>query len=388
MSFPDAKVIHSNWDQELRALVGSSKSQILVINPFLQPETIKRLFAKFRGPIRVLTRFNLNDFYCGVSSLDALDRLLSRRAEIRGVKRLHAKVFTFDAACALVCSANLTDAALMRNVEFGVITSSASTVKAIKEEFERIWNKAGPSLTKHQIATWRKEVQDARDLTPAPRIKALRDCGATVSSGGMVSSAEAVANQETKFNLEDAENFFCKFSAKSEERPKGNLAVRTWIEDCEFVIGGYYPRGKRPRQIQDGDVMFPAVLCKEPHATFIIGRAYAFKHVEGVDEATTAEWNVRYKEWKKEWPYRTRFRDGEYLDGKLSDGIRLSTVMERFKTDAFVTSQIAALEDPNFKPQKSVRQQAYVRLTYAAAQWVNAELDLIFAKTKVIRPNP
>jgi HKD family nuclease len=379
MSFPTAKVIHSNWKNEVETLVKASKSQVLIINPFLQPETVKTFFSRYRGKIRVLTRFNLNDFYNGVSSLRALQKLLKYKAEIRGVKRLHAKVFTFDSECALVSSANLTDAAMTRNVEFGLITSSVETVKAIEDEFARIWDKAGPSLTRDQIDKWTKEVENARRLNPAPRIEALGDRGANVTTGGFVVPPEAAVNRDTRFDLENAVNFFCKFSASSDDRQAGTVAVKTWIEDCEFKIGGFYPKGKKPRIVKDGDVMFPAVLTDNPHDIVIIGRAYAMAFVEGFDTATVADWSVPNRDWKEDWPFRTRFRNSEFIEGTIADGVSLDRVMRIFGNDAFVTSQEAAKLDPTFKPQKSVRQHPYVRLTYEAAQWVNAQLDLRFA---------
>jgi hypothetical protein len=170
------------------------------------------------------------------------------------------------------------------------------------------------------------------------------------------------------------------------KRPPGTTTVESWIKDCEFEIGGYYPKGKRPRIVRTGDVMFPAVLCEDPWDTLIIGRAFAFEHFPGIDEASESEKAIPGKEWKKDWPFRTRFRDSEFIKGPISQGVSLSEVMQRFGNDAFVSSQIAAQEDPDFKPQKSVRQHPYVRFTYEAAQWVNSQLDLRLAELGTIRP--
>jgi hypothetical protein len=354
MPFPDAKVIHSNWKDEVHTLVKTSTKQVLIINPFLQPDTVKYFFSAYRKPIRVLTRFNLNDFYCGV--------------------------FSFDSVCTLVSSANLTDAAMTRNVEFGLITSSPDAVKAVEAEFERIWDKAGASLTQADVEKWRQEVEDARKLAPAPRINALGDRGTTVATGGFVAPPGAEVNRDTRFDLENSENFFCKFSASSKDRQPGTVTVKSWIVNSDFVIGGFYPKGKQPWIVKNGDVMFPAVLSRGTHDDImIIGRAYALAFLPSTDTATVADWSMPGKSWKKDWPFVTRFRDSEFIEGMIADGVSLAEVMRLFGTDAFVTAQERAKVDPAYKPQRSVRQHPYVRLTYEAAQWVNAQLDLRFA---------
>ena len=134
--------------------------------------------------------------------------------------------------------------------------------------------------------------------------------------------------------------------------------------------------------------MFPAVLCDDPRDTFIIGRAYAFKYVEGEDDATEAEMTTPNKEWKRQWPHYIRFRESEFLNGALREGISISAVIARFGNDSFVTSQARARRDPTFLPQRSLRQQASVRLTYEAAKWINAQLDARFQSLGTVPLGP
>ena len=377
MPFPQDKVIHSGWKKEILDLVRASSRQIDIINPFLQLKTTDDLFSSFSGPIRVLTRFNVADFYTGVSDLEALDLLLQRGVRVRGIRNLHAKVYSFDRACSLVCSANLTDAAMRRNLEIGLITSSPGPVGTLAATFDKLWDAAGPDLVRELIEAWRHQIRTAKLKAPSYPSLGLRDFGAVVdlTAPDLAKAAGGGLSFISSFRLEDAQNYFCKFSASSSKRPPRSKPIAEWIKDCDFVIGGFYPNGKRPRKVRDGDVMFPAVLTSNPNETFIIGRAYAFRYVQGDDDATPDEMAVLHKEWKKDWPHMIRFRDSEFLDGSLSDGVSLSSLMAKFENDSFVTSQERAKTDPKFVPQRSVKQQAAVRLTDEAAAWVNAQLD-------------
>lgn len=63
-------------------------------------------------------------------------RSLARGADNRSV--LHAKVAIADTSHALVGSANLTEAALQRNIEVGVLLSAAPAIAAIRRHFETL----------------------------------------------------------------------------------------------------------------------------------------------------------------------------------------------------------------------------------------------------------
>ena len=76
--------------------------------------------AESRAPLKVITRFNLDDFAGEVSDISALRLLLQAGAQIRGIKNLHAKLYLIGGGHVILTSANLTDAALRRNHELGI----------------------------------------------------------------------------------------------------------------------------------------------------------------------------------------------------------------------------------------------------------------------------
>src|SRR5207302_1292913 len=72
--------------------------------------------------IQVITRFDLGQMSEGVSDTEALRLLLESGAQIRGIQRLHTKMYLLGGGRAIVTSANLTEAGLYRNHEFGFLS--------------------------------------------------------------------------------------------------------------------------------------------------------------------------------------------------------------------------------------------------------------------------
>lgn len=130
-----------------------------VICPFIKRNTVERLLQKrtFRH-VEVLTRFCLADFAEGVTDLSALRSLLDLGAKIRGVKNLHAKVYIFGSSRVIVSSANLTDAALFANHEFGFVSSAQDIVSKCHGYFDSMWSRAGNNLENERLSAWERLV--------------------------------------------------------------------------------------------------------------------------------------------------------------------------------------------------------------------------------------
>src|SRR5688572_13260234 len=131
MSF---RLIDRGWRGEFDQALKLPADDILIISPFLQRAAVQRLLRR-GSQTRVLTRFNLNHFYEGVSDFDALHALLRHGAEVKGVRHLHAKMYIFGKHRAFVTSANLTEAAVTRNHELGFITDEKEPVDQCRKYF-------------------------------------------------------------------------------------------------------------------------------------------------------------------------------------------------------------------------------------------------------------
>ncbi len=140
-----------------------------------------------------------------------------------------------------------------------------------------------------------------------------------------------------------------------------------------------YPRGRRPRAVRDGDVMFMGHLVKGPNEIVVYGRAVARAYVEGRDDAGPEE--IASRPWLERWPHLVRVHDAEFIDGTLGDGIPLGELMDELGAYAFgPTAENADRGFGNVDPRQSIRQAAAIRLSEAGASWLGEELGRAFRR--------
>lgn len=81
-----------------------------------------------------------------------------------------------------------------------------------------------------------------------------------------------------------------------------------------------YPRGRRPRAVRDGDVMFMGHLVSGPNDIRVYGRAVARAYEEGRDDASAED--IARRPWLERWPHFIQVRDLEFVDGTLGSRSR------------------------------------------------------------------
>lgn len=370
MSF---RLIDRGWDKELEAALQQEIDCIRVIVPFIKQRAAERLLRSgCLETIEVITRFHLGDFSDGVSDIGALRLLLSKGAKIRGVKNLHSKLYLFGESQVIVTSANLTEAALTRNHEFGFIAGEAAIVAGCRKYFDDLWKRAGVDLTPQRLAGWESKVTE--HLAKGGRKPANGDLGDEGVDTGL---------GEPSFLLPDivegSQQGFVKFMGEGDNRASVDLRVLEVVKNSGCHWACCYPKGKRPRKVKDGAIMFMGRLVENPNDTIIFGRAIGLRHVDSRDVATTED--IQMRTWKANWPNYIRVHHGEFLGETLANGIRLSELMDTLKADSFVSTQFNARQGSgNTDPRKAFKRQAAVELTQEAVFWLNQKLEEAFAK--------
>lgn len=135
-----------------------------------------------------------------------------------------------------------------------------------------------------------------------------------------------------------------------------------------------YPTGKRPRQVQDGAVMFLSRLVDDPRDTMIYGRAFAKRHEEGRDDATEDDFRIR--EWRRPFPHYIRLHSAEFMGGTLAMAVSLNELMDALSVEAFESTMGNwKAGRGNTDPRRSIGPQPSVLLTPQAAAWVNVRLE-------------
>jgi hypothetical protein len=246
------RLVDAGWSRELTQAVRAGAGGLLIISPFIKTGALARLLAGRPRIVSVITRFNLSDFAEGVSDIAALRRLLKCGATVRGVRNLHSKMYLFGSERAIVTSANLTEAALDRNQEFGLVSGERKIVAARQRYFDDLWRRSGADLTIPQLDLWDGVVTlyRAEGGRPNPSTE-LGDLGA---DAGMVHPPPTLL----PIVFADWPQAFVKFLGEGDNRVPLSFPTLEQIKlsGCHWAVA--YPDAKRPRSVKDDAVIFIA----------------------------------------------------------------------------------------------------------------------------------
>ena len=362
------ELVDQNWKRVLDDAIDADASSIRVICPFVKRGAVEHLLRRQRKkPFQLITRFCLTDFFHGVSDPGALELLLAHGARIRGIRNLHSKVYLFGQTRAIVTSANLTTAALSRNHEFGFVTDEVSIVSRCGRYFDDLWKRAGTDLSLIQPREWIRQVNTClARANPSADPFELTDNGvdAKLPKERIVRARWAG----------DATQTFVKFFGEGHTRADRQQSILDEVQRSGSHAAGSYPKGKRPRQVKDGATMFMARLVKDPNDILIYGRATAVSYMQSRDDAGKAD--IARRSWKAKYPHQIRVYHPEFIAGKLSNGVSLNQLMDRFKDQAFASTQRnAARAKGNKDPRHAYRQQPAVELSREGAAWMNEQFE-------------
>ncbi len=368
----DFALVDSGWDSVFDDAIAASPAGIRIVCPFVKKNSVRR-FLRDASPsvTQVITRFNLQDFCDGVSDISALQMLLRHGARVRGVRNLHSKLYLFAQRRVIVTSANLTEAALQRNHEFGFVSEEPGIVERCGEYFDYLWDRAGIDLEESRLRDWDEIISTVRARGSRPSVtKRLPDEGVDAGiTEPLIVPPPLVL---------EAPQSFVKFFGVNTNRAELSMAIKEEVKRSGCHWACTYPAEKRPRQVKDGAVMFMARLVKKPDI-IIYGRAVANSHQEGRDDASAAD--LASRPWKEKWPHYIRLHHAEFLAGSLANGISLSELMDALGANSFTSTQRnVARGEGNVNPRRAFQQQAHVSLTSQAFEWLNSRLDAAFQK--------
>ena len=371
MSRGSIQLVDAGWDRALTAAIRAYSNEVSIVCPFIKKRALKRLLSHRPDDVQVITRFNLADFAEGVSDVEALRMLLDAGASVRGIRNLHAKLYLFGTRQAIITSANLTEAALTRNQEFGVVADDAAVIAACRHYFDELWSRASSAeLSRDQLDSWAKTVTGYRVAGGRPgRPRELGDFGADAGlAATRPGSLPAI--------VADADQAFVKFLGEGDNRVPVAFATIEEIEraGCHWAVA--YPANRRPRSVEDGAIIFIARLTDEPDIR-VFGRAVGMKYHPGRDDASAED--ISHRPWKGKWPRYIRVHHAEFVAGTMANGISLNELMDTLGGDSFApTQRNAARGSGNTDPRRAYMQQAAVELSSQGISWLSGRLQAAF----------
>ena len=358
------RLVDSGWAAELIDGVREGADELRILCPFIKERALDRLLELGPKNIRVITRFNLADFADGVSDIAALRKLLRAGAAVRGIRNLHAKLYLFGERRAIVTSANLTEAGLCHNPEFGVVTNDPVAIGECREYFDRLWGCGSDNLRLDQLRAWHREV--THQLVSGYRTETTAKLGDYGADAGLVEPPWA----PTTTVFKGAPQAFVKFLGVSGDRARLSLSTLDEVRRscCHWAVG----YGRRPQSVQDGAAMFISRLV-EGSDTRVFGLALAMKHVPGRDYATPHD--IALRPWKSSWPHYVRVHHAEFVGGTMENGVSLGELMDTLGADSFASTQRNKERGiGNVNPRRALMQQPAVKLSESGYAWLSQRL--------------
>ncbi len=130
----------------LEELIEGAQRDLLLVSYVVHtmPALVRRLDDALARGVRVSLLFERGERHGGSLSFDAAKRI---KDALPGLKlltwsdpdgRVHVKAVVADDSAALITSANLTGAAIRKNMELGVLLQGGSAPRRIREHFDRL----------------------------------------------------------------------------------------------------------------------------------------------------------------------------------------------------------------------------------------------------------
>lgn len=359
------KTIQDNWLKKFRDNL-SGTDVLKIISPFISENMINHLLGIFQGnKIQVITRFDLNDFRSGVSSLKALEKLLAKGVEIKGIKGLHSKMYLFDSNAVIITSANFTSGGFFNNKEFGVITDDHHIIKNAQQYFKELWKIEKNHLTRKTLEEWEKEIIESQGNSNQTSIP-LPDHGASYSK-------KIIQNRR----------YFIKFFGVSNNRADMNTLVENSIR---YGVAHYAlsfsktSNDRRPYRYRDGDIVFMAQLSRHTENDYsIFARGVTIKHNRNRDVAGIDDFN--HLEWVKDWPVLVRVKEVQFINGTYGDCPRMNDLIKDLDYECFEsTLKNYKQNSGNISPNYALMQKSDVRLSEAGALWMEDKFEKAISK--------
>ena len=360
-------IVDKGWASEIANSAGLDRSALRIVCPFIKRRALERLLSPRPVSIQVITRYSLSDFAEGVSDIEALRLLLDAGASVRGIRHLHAKLYIFGSSRAIITSANLTQSALHRNHEFGIVTEDPAALKHCLAYFNEFWRLGRTDLRHNQLDDSDRTI--VRSKTSDGRPARLSGLGDFDADAGISEPPDP----KIPLRFAEAPQAFVKFLGRSDNRVPVSFPVLDELRraGCHSTLS--YPASKRPRSVMNGAAMFIARLTDEKDIR-IFGRAIGKAYEHGLDDATPED--IARRSWKKDWPHYVRVRDAEFVNGTMANGVSLNDLMDTLGAESFMSTQRnAARGDGNRNPRRAYMRQPSVELSNEGFTWLNNRLQ-------------
>jgi HKD family nuclease len=376
----------------------AAESSVKIISPFIGTDMARLLVDNMNSnpvlEVEIITRFYREDFINGVSKIAALEKLNDAGAKIYALIGLHTKLYLFDAASALLGSANFTSGGFKLNHELSLCVTDEHEVNpqlaAYFDDLVKAINQSGDFLlTAEKIAEEKALVTSLLEkrTDKGTTYRNEKRFGAELSAKPQATDAEQSDTIQTilseSSHAEYSETIWLKFEGES--RFRYNLTERYSPNITSQFPGGItnYPTSRKP-SVAEGDYIYMAVVCMDergnPMSPHIVGRGRSEGYHEG--NIATPDMIVE-QEWMARFSHYCLFTEFEYLDAPILEGIPLSRVLQDVGSNTYVSTMGQSLPLADLRIRH--HQKAHLRLTAQAKNYIDGLFDDLIEKHGVLR---
>lgn len=168
-------------------------------------------------------------------------------------------------------------------------------------------------------------------------------------------------------------SYYVKFFGSESVRESPLLPVKKEVERALCHYACCFSVNKKPVQINEGDVIYMGRMLK-PNDYAIFGKADARDFISKKDIATPNE--IEERSWKKDWPIYLRVLNPIFIDSTLMNCPSLYSLIHELKHNSFpTTKERYEGGEWNINPRRSLSNQAYVKLTAQANDWLDTRFQ-------------
>jgi HKD family nuclease len=388
------QLISKEHNAVIHELFETSTSAVKIISPFIGMDMARLLIESTSNDstrsLTLITRFYREDFINGVSRIEALEMLNNAGADIYALKGLHTKLYLFGVETALLGSANFTSGGFKLNHELSLYVKNEDEVnpplnayyenllKAITESGDFLLTSEKIAQEKDLVVSIQKSRKD-KNITYRNESRFGADLP---TSQNEVDEQQTDTIQSILTNISQSEyneTIWIKFEGSASGRRAMTDYYSPFVTD-DFPQGAtFFSDVKKPARVKNGDYVILAVYC-DADLPYIVGRGKSVGYIE--TNVATSEMKAE-NEWMVDYPHFYKFIEFEYIDAPISKCIPLREVLRDLGSNMYVSTagKSITLEDL----RKRHRQQAHVRLTACAKNYIDGLIDDLVEKYGAIR---
>lgn len=378
------ELISRNSLSTFEDLIGSAEERIWIISPFIGFRTASALVEAINPGVdlRVISRFDREDFIKGVSSLEALSLIINAGGEIFALRGLHTKLYLFDKVHSIITSANFTVGGLVNNFEIGVLfTQETEIANEVLDYFDDLRNRilqhdedrrTSSKVTKDWIENEKAVIAPLIQSRPQSTKNTNRySRGATLDATSYADPLEKLFSSSEPYG--GRADVWLKFEADSNHRVPNHVRYLVASGPVDpFQSRTYFPT--KPRSIMEGDTLYLTVVSYDSSGkgtTIVVGRTKAHQFRE---DNVTHPGDPAYESWNEHYPYFVELYDIEGFDAEIHRGIPIFDLYRAVSYRTFPST----FSDPSRTPT-SIRhyhqRRDKIRITGQAARYLDDELD-------------